>query len=64
MSLRAHGRWRAFWRIVRGQPEAFVHRNDPVRIRAEQRAAAREAFLSNLPAGQRQLAGLDFGDTQ
>lgn len=62
--LRAHGRLRAFWRIVRGQPEAFVHRNDPARIRAEQRAAAREAFLSKLSPGQRVLAGPDYGDTQ
>lgn len=61
---RAHGRWRAFWRIVRGQPEAFIHRNDPARIRAEQRAAAREAFLSQLSSGQRQLAGPHFGDTE
>lgn len=64
MSLRAHGRLRAFWRIVRGEPEAFIHRNDPARIAAEQRAAARAAFLSQLSPGQRVLAGPDFGDTQ
>jgi hypothetical protein len=60
----AIGRWRAFWRSMKGEPQPFIHRHDPEAVRARQRAAAREAFLSTLPPGQRVLAARQFGDVQ
>ncbi|MFD3263356.1 hypothetical protein [Phenylobacterium ferrooxidans] len=62
--LRVLRTWRLFRRVVGRGPELFTHRHDPARIRAAQRAAARDAFLSQLPTGQRQLAGPHFGDTE
>lgn len=62
--LRALRTWRLFRRVLGRGPEAFTHHHDPARIQARQRAAAREAFLSQLSPGQRVLAGPDYGDTQ
>jgi hypothetical protein len=46
------------------QPAAapFVHRHDPARIRALQRAAARAAWLETLTSDQRRMALQTHGD--
>lgn len=61
--VRALRQLAAFRRLIRGEePQVFVHRHDPERIRATQRRAAREAWLSQQTAAQRQLAAPFFGD--
>lgn len=45
-----------------GAPKPFVHRHGEAERQARQRAAARAAFLSDLPPGQRALAARTFGD--
>lgn len=57
------GRWLAFLRLQRPQPPAELRRSfDAAAQRDRQRAVAREAFLSNLPPGQRLLANPYFGE--
>ncbi|MCX7586570.1 hypothetical protein [Phenylobacterium sp. 58.2.17] len=60
--LAALGRLAAFRRVLREPPQPFVHRHGQQEVQARQRRAAREAFLSDLPPGQRLLAARSFGD--
>lgn len=55
--------WLAYRRLFAG-PALFQHRHDPELQRAIQRRAAREAWLSDLPAGERRLAQPTYGDIQ